>query len=137
MAGAAFSQEAASPLERLTQSWVAMLATLDEHRGLIRAFVEALAHAERSPEFRKLMREHYRRSQRRVAELVEAALGPDAAGRGADPSIVSLFVIAVFDGLAVQYRMAPEETPSGEQLISALVAARELALERAAQAQAD
>jgi AcrR family transcriptional regulator len=130
LAGAAFSEEGASPLERLTASWRAMLATLDEHRGLIRAFVEALAHAERSPEFREQMRDHYRRSQRSVARLVEAALGPDAVAKGADPMVIALFVIAVFDGLAVQFRMAPEETPSGEQLVNALVAARAAALEQ-------
>jgi AcrR family transcriptional regulator len=130
LASAAFSEEGASPLERLTASWKATLATLSEHHGLIRAFVEALAHAERSPEFRKQMRNHYRRIQRRVARLVEAALGPDAVAKGADPMVIALFVIAVFDGLAVQFRMAPEDTPSGEQLENALVAALVAALEQ-------
>jgi AcrR family transcriptional regulator len=130
LASAAFSEEGASPLERLTASWKATLATLNEHHGLIRAFVEALAHAERSPEFRKRMRNHYRRVQRRVARLVETALGPDAVAKGADPMVIALFVIAVFDGLAVQFRMAPEDTPSGEQLVNALVAARVAALKQ-------
>jgi AcrR family transcriptional regulator len=130
LASAAFSEEGASPVERLTASWKATLATLNEHHGLIRAFVEALAHAERSPEFRKRMRNHYRRVQRQVARLVETALGPDAVAKGADPMVIALFVIAVFDGLAVQFRMAPEDTPSGEQLINALVAARVAALEQ-------
>ena len=130
VAGAAFSEQEAPPLERLTASWKATLDTLGEHQALIRAFVEALAHAEHSPEFRKQMRGHYRRIQRRVARLVEAALGPDAAAKGADPMVIALFVIAVFDGLAVQFRMAPGETPSGEQLVNALVAARVAALEQ-------
>jgi len=93
------------------------MATLDEHQALIRAFVEALAYAERSPAFRKQMRDHYRRIQRTVARLVEAALGPNAAANGADPMVIALFLIAVFDGLAVQFRMAPEDTPSGERLV--------------------
>jgi hypothetical protein len=76
------------------------------------------------------MRDHYRRSQRNVARLVEAALGPDAAAKGADPMVIALFVIAVFDGLAVQFRIAPEETPSGDQLVDALVAALAAALEQ-------
>lgn len=130
LAGAAFSEEGASPLERLTASWKATLATLDEHRGLIRAFVEALAHAERSPAFREQMRDHYRRSQRRVAGLVEGALGQGAAAKGADPMVIALFVIAVFDGLAVQSRISPEDTPSGDQLVNALVAASAAALEQ-------
>jgi hypothetical protein len=107
----------------------ATLDSLAEHQALIRAFVEALAHAERSPEFREQMREHYRRSQRRVAGLVEAALGPDAVAKGADPMVIALYIIAVFDGLAVQFRMAPEETPTGEQFVGALAAARAAALE--------
>jgi AcrR family transcriptional regulator len=122
LAGAAFSEEDAPPLQRLTTTWKATLGTLSEHEGLIRAFIEALAHAERSPDFRKQMRDHYRRSRRTVARLVEAAIGPDAVARGADPMVIALFLIAVFDGLAVQFRMAPEDTPSGEELVDALAA---------------
>ena len=122
LAGAAFSEEDAPPRERLTTTWKATLDTLSEHQGLIRAFIEALAHAERSPDFRKQMRDHYRRSRRTVARLVEAALGPDAVAEGADPMVIALFLIAVFDGLAVQYRMAPEDTPSGQELVDALAA---------------
>jgi AcrR family transcriptional regulator len=127
LAAAAFSAADVPPVERLTATWEAILETLSEHRALIRAFVEALAHAERSPTFRRQMRGHYRRSRRTVASLIEAALGTDAAARGADPMVIALFLIAVFDGLAVQSRMAPEDTPSGEELVSALVAARTLA----------
>ena len=58
LASAAFSEQDAPPLERLTASWK---TTLDEHRALIRAFVEGLAHAERSPEVRDQTRDHYRR----------------------------------------------------------------------------
>src|SRR5713226_5312466 len=123
LAGAAFLDEGASPLQRLTASLKATMATLDEHQALIRAFVEALAYAERSPAFRKQMRDHYRRIQRAVARLVEAALGPNAAANGADPMVIALFLIAVFDGLAVQFRMAPEDTPSGDRLVDALTAA--------------
>src|SRR5260221_9057014 len=49
LAGAALSEEDVPPVERLTASWKATLETLGERRALIRAFVEALAHAERSP----------------------------------------------------------------------------------------
>lgn len=130
LGGAAFSEEDAPPLERLTASWKAILDTLGEHQALIRAFIEALAHAERSPALRKQMRDHYRRSQQTVAQLVEAALGPEAVAKGADPMVISLFIIAVFDGLALQFRMAPEETPGGQQLVDALAAARAAALEQ-------
>jgi AcrR family transcriptional regulator len=123
LAGAAFSDEDVPPLERLTASWKATLDTLSEHRALIRAFVEAMAHAERSPAFRKQMRDHYRRSRRTVAGLVETALGPDAVAKGADPMVIALFLIAVFDGLAIQSRLAPEDTPSGEELVRALLGA--------------
>jgi AcrR family transcriptional regulator len=124
LASAAFFEQDAPPLERATALWKTTLASLDEHRPLIRAFVEALAHAERSPEFREQMRDHYRRSRRAVAQLVEAALGPDAVAKGADPMVVALFLIAVFDGLAIQSRLAPEDTPTGEELVDALRAAR-------------
>jgi AcrR family transcriptional regulator len=130
LVSAAFSEPGAPPLERLTASWKATLATLGERHALIRAFIEALAHAERSPEFREQMRDHYRRIRRSVARLVEQALGPNAVDNGADPMVIALFLIAVFDGLAVQFRIAPEDTPSGEQLVGALTAALAAALEQ-------
>jgi AcrR family transcriptional regulator len=130
LASAAFSEEDAPPLERLTAFWKTTLATLGERRAVIRAFIEALAHAERSPEFRKQMRDHYRRTRRNVARLVEAALGPDAVAKGADPMVVGLYLIAIFDGLAVQFRIAPEDTPTGEELVTALTTAFAAALER-------
>lgn len=123
LAGAAFSDEGATPVERVTASWKAMLATLGEHQPIVRAFIEALAHAERSPEFRTMMRDHYRRSQSNVARLVEAALGPEVVAQGADPMVIALYLVAVFDGLAIQSRIAPEDTPTGEHLIGALTAA--------------
>jgi hypothetical protein len=43
--------------------------------------------------------------------------------------VIALFLIAVFDGLAVESRMALEDTPSGDELVGALVAARAVALE--------
>ena len=130
LADAAFLDEGASPLVRLTASWKATLATLDENRGVIRAFIEALAHAERSPAFRKQMRNRSRRHRRSVASLVEAALGPEAVANGADPVVIAQFIIAVFDGFAVQFRLDPEDTPTGDQLISALSAALTTVLEQ-------
>ena len=134
LGSAAFSAQDAPPLERLRASWKAMLDTLGEHEALIRAFIEALAHAERSPAFRKIMRDHYRRIQQTVAGLVETALGPEAVAKGADPMVIAVYLIAVFDGLALQYRMAPDATPGGEELVSALTAAVASAVEQASTA---
>ena len=134
LGSAAFSAQDAPPLERLRASWKAMLDTLGEHEALIRAFIEALAHAERSPAFRKIMRDHYRRIQRTVAGLVETALGPEAIAKGADSMVIAVYLIAVFDGLALQYRMAPDATPGGEELVSALAAAVASAVEQASTA---
>lgn len=134
LGSAAFSAQDAPPVERLRASWKAMLDSLGEHEALIRAFIEALAHAERSPAFRKQMRAHYGRSQRTVARLVEAALGPEAAAKGADPMVIAVYLIAVFDGLALQYRMAPDATPTGDELVSALTAAVASAVEQASTA---
>jgi len=59
---------------------------------------ESMTPAERSPAFHIRLRDHYRRTRARVTALVEEALGPDAAAKGADARIVALFLIAVFDG---------------------------------------
>lgn len=111
LAGIAMADPAASPIERVTTAWVAMLTDVVERRPLMLSFMEALAQAEREPALRAGFAEHYRRCRTQVAGLVAESLGePDGVD---DPrcTAIASFIIAVCDGLAVQSVIDPENLP--------------------------
>jgi AcrR family transcriptional regulator len=122
---AAFTDPDAPPLARMARSWVVMLEQFEQERPLLVAFLEAVAQAERSDDLRRQMAIHLNESRDRVAEMVRVSIGDTP---GADPRAVASFLIAVNDGLAIQFLLSKEDTPSGEQLIASLGAALSAAL---------
>jgi AcrR family transcriptional regulator len=128
LADAAFESPDAPPLERMGRSWVAMLAAFEQQRPLLVAFMEALAQAERSDELRAQLAVHLGETRDAVADMVRAGLGPGFAEFGIDPKAVASFLMAVCDGLAIQFLLSPDETPTGEQLVGSLGGALALSL---------
>jgi hypothetical protein len=101
-------------------SWVEMLNSFERHRPLLVAFVESLAQAERSPDLRAQLAGQYQRSRDALAAVVTASLGE---AEGVDSQAVASFLMAVCDGLILQYLLDPDATPSGEELGQSLGAA--------------
>ena len=124
----AFAEGGATPLARLRASWSNFTESLERHRPLMVAFVEAIAQAERSEELRGHLAELYEESRTRVAELVRASLGSEL--RGDTARVVASFLIAVYDGVLLQWLVDPERASSGSELISALEETIPLALAR-------
>jgi AcrR family transcriptional regulator len=120
------SNENASPLEQMAAGWIATLDSFDEHRALLVAFVESIAQAERSPELRAQLADHYQRCRDQIGALVRASLGPD--GAGVDVEAVASFLMAVVDGLVLQWLLDPARAPDGQQLVAGLGSALELSL---------
>jgi AcrR family transcriptional regulator len=120
-----FADPAASPLQRVRASWAALVSTFDQHRPLMAAFVEALAQAERVPELRAQLAECYERLRATVAELVRASVGglPGPTARH-----VASFLIAVYDGLQVQWLLDPQRAPTADELMASLEIALPAAL---------
>jgi AcrR family transcriptional regulator len=125
----AFAEAGATPLERARASWVALTESFDEHRPLIVAFVEALAQSVRSDELRAQLADIYEDGRAAVGRLVEASLGEAEVGDEQSRAVAS-FMIAVCDGLLLQWLVDPERAPSGEQLTTGLDAALPVALAR-------
>jgi len=111
---------AATPLQRGWATWVAVLDTLPARRAMLASYVEALAQAQRDPELREQLAAHYRRARARVAELVAESLADGTAADDPRCQAIATFVIAVCDGLSVQWLLDPEQSPSGEQLMAGL-----------------
>jgi AcrR family transcriptional regulator len=120
MGAAAFADPEASPLVQMANSWVAMLDAFEEQRPLMVAFVEAMAQAERSDDLRRQMATHLSESRQRVAQMVRSSLGEV---EGVDAAVVASFLMAVSDGLVIQYLLSPDATPTGEELVTSLGAA--------------
>jgi len=130
---AAFSSPDASPLERIASSWQAMIGSFEDQRPLLVSFVEAMAQAERSDELRAQMAGLYRKLRDAVGEMVRNSLADDAEALGAAPRVVASYLIAVCDGLVLQWLLDPEDTPGADQLITSLGVALSQAFEDATQ----
>ena len=114
-------QPHAAPLEQLEHGWAEMLTSFDAHRGLLTAFVEALPAASRSPELRHQLAEQYQQSRDAFAALIRSALGADAGSRDVDA--LAALLVAVADGLVVQWLIDGDRVPSAQALADGVRAA--------------
>ncbi len=114
---AVFADPDATPLQRVRASWLALVRTFEQHRPLMAAFVEALAQAERVPELRVQLADSYERLRATVAEMVRASVSglSEPTARHA-----ASFLIAVYDGLQVQWLLDPQRAPTADDLMAAL-----------------
>jgi len=121
LAAIAMADPNAAPLQRAQATWSALLANLPKRRALLLSYVEAMAQAERNPALRAQFAAHYRGVRARVAELVAESLGGTVLG-GAVPAddpraaAIASWVIAVCDGLALQWLLDPDCAPSADDL---------------------
>jgi len=128
---AAFAGQDASPLGQMAASWVAMLNSFEELRPILVGLIDAAAQSAWSDDLRQELAAHYRVSREQVALMVRQSLGERVEQAGVDPKVVGSFLIAVCDGLVLQWLIDPDETPRGEELISSLGAALAQALPQA------
>jgi AcrR family transcriptional regulator len=132
LGGSIFAEEDATPLDRLRTMFVGAGEVLKAPRPLFVSFVEAIAQAGRSEELREPLAAHYRDARRATAEAVRTMFGPAAEHLGGDPEVMAVLLIALFDGLVLQWLLEPDAIPSGEEQITALVKTIALALEEEA-----
>lgn len=110
----------ATPVERAHVTWSALLDGLDDKRALLLSFMEAFAQADRSAELREQFGRQYQQIRGRVAELVAESLGGRLGPDDPRARAVASFVIAVCDGLAMQWLLDPVNTPTGDELLAGL-----------------
>lgn len=100
---------------RRRASWEAMVSTFSTERPLVVAFFEALVESERTPELRQSLAESYRTMRASVmASLRESRFASDE-----ERELAATYVIAVCDGLLVQWLLDPSVVPSGEAVFDA------------------
>ncbi|MGQ0716773.1 MAG: TetR/AcrR family transcriptional regulator [Pseudonocardiales bacterium] len=120
-----FADPGATPLQRVRASWEHLVSTFEQYRPLQVAFVEALAQAERVPGLRVQLADCYEQLRATVAEMVRVSVGGLS-----DPTArhVASFLIAVYDGLQVQWLLDPQRAPTADDLMTALEIALPAAL---------
>ena len=108
----------ATPLERLQRSLVGVMDTLDENRPLVAACLEAWAQMARSEDLRAEMAATYDDFHQVIAATTRDAFA-EVGAPDIDADALAALIIALFDGLLVQWQLDPERTPSAERLTSA------------------
>jgi AcrR family transcriptional regulator len=114
----ALADPKASPIERAHRAWVALLDNLTGRRALLVSFMEALAQADRDPHLREQLAGMYRVVRARVSEIVSRAL--DTSPEDPRCTAVASWLMAVCDGLSMQWLLDPSATPSGADLLRGL-----------------
>lgn len=116
----ALAHEGAGPLEHLRTFWSGAAESVKEQQGLVLALIEALPAAARSAALRAQLADLIEETRHASQAAIEAAIpGAEALDQRTARTLASL-LIAVVDGLALQWFIDPERTPSGEELIGAL-----------------
>jgi AcrR family transcriptional regulator len=99
----------------LSSTFAAATEVFKAPRNLFVSFLEAVAEAARTDDLRVPLATHYREARDRIA----AALA--ASGDTERSAAMASLLLAIFDGLVIQWLLDPEETPAGADLFEALV----------------
>jgi AcrR family transcriptional regulator len=95
-----------------------LFALMENSRPLLIAFIEAMAQAEHVPPLRAQLAEQYRQSRATATDMISSTLGPGLADAGLDPATLSSLILALVDGLIMQYLLEPGAAPDATALIA-------------------
>jgi AcrR family transcriptional regulator len=108
----------ATPLERLGRTLNGVLDTLEENRPLIAACLEAWAQLARSDDLRVEMKTTYEDFREVISGTTRDAFA-EIGSSAVDADALAVLIIALFDGLLVQWQLDPSGAPSASRLIDA------------------
>ncbi len=108
----------ATPLERLQRSLAGVMDTLEENRSLVAACLEAWAQMARSEDLRVEMAASYDDFHRVIATKTREAFA-EVGAPTVDADALAALIIALFDGLLVQWQLDPKWALSAERLTGA------------------
>jgi AcrR family transcriptional regulator len=105
--------EGGSPSERLGRGLGETIHAFERNRAALVAFMDALAQVERSDEIRRRLARWYERTRRMLGELIEEQ---SDGLEGVDARTAGSLLLAIADGLMVQWLLDPDRTPSADEL---------------------
>lgn len=122
----AAAQGVGSPLERLARSFLVLLDQLKSDRELAFALADGISQARRE-ELRTVFAEHYANLRTQIAAVARAALGERLEAAGGDLDALAAGLLALFDGLVLQWLVEPDKAPEGVAVLRSVTAAFALA----------
>jgi AcrR family transcriptional regulator len=114
----------ATPLERLARTLNGVMDTLEQNRALISACLEAWAQLPRSEDLRAEMTTTYEDFRVVISRTTRDAFA-EIGSPEVDADALAVLIIALFDGLLVQWQLDPAGAPSAARLIGAAAGAVE------------
>ncbi|WP_344824258.1 TetR/AcrR family transcriptional regulator [Actinocorallia longicatena] len=117
---AVFRGELATPREMLERALVALIDVFAEVRPLMDAFVEAYAPALRDEELRAKLAAAYAETRAAGVDLLLRAAAAADAEPPFDPAAFVSVLIAISDGLMLQWLADPSATPDAHQVMDVL-----------------
>ena len=110
--------ESAMPLERLGRTLNGVMDTLEQNRSLITACLEAWAQMARSEDLRAEMMTSYADFRTVIAATTRDAF-TEIGSTEVDADALAALIIALFNGLLVQWQLDPSGSPGAARLIDA------------------
>ncbi len=106
--------------EQLGPALDGLLDTLAGHRPLVLAYFEALLRAERSLPLRTALAADLDAFRQALTGGIQSLLARQTGAPSPDPQAAASLVMATFDGLIIQWLLAPELVPSGQLIADTL-----------------
>ncbi|MDR8408169.1 TetR family transcriptional regulator [Nonomuraea sp. 3-1Str] len=122
---AIFGAEAGTPREVLERAMVALVDVFEELRPQLVVCVEGYPAALREGALREKLAGAYARARQAGVDMLRRAGAAGAAtpaGSPVPPEVLVSVLIAVSDGLMLQWLLDPESTPDARQVVDALAA---------------
>lgn len=121
---AMLADEAIGGAERLERGLAAMIDRFAEFEPYLRSFVESFPPALRSDELRSSLAQAYGRVRASGAELIARLMAEEGVELDArDARTLTSLVLAICDGLMLQWMLDPEATPDSREVMRAVAAA--------------
>ncbi|WP_063045208.1 MULTISPECIES: TetR/AcrR family transcriptional regulator [Nocardia] len=121
-AALAAGSAATSLREQLVSIFRATVDSFADTRPEVHACVESFAPALRSDTVRAALADGYQRVRERAQELTRQAIAPYGIDNSLDLRATTSVVLAIIDGLMIQWIADPDTTPNAEEVANALAA---------------
>ncbi|QFY13772.1 TetR family transcriptional regulator [Nonomuraea phyllanthi] len=117
-----FATEPAGPREILERAMVELVDVFEELRPELVLFVEAYPAALRETALRERLAEAYARCRTVGGDMVRRALAQLDVEPPTAPEVIVSVLVAITDGLLLQWLLDPAATPDAHQVVDALAA---------------
>jgi AcrR family transcriptional regulator len=117
-----FEAELGSPREMLERAMVELIDVFEELRPQIVLCIESFPAAAREPVLREKLAGQYARAREAGAGMLRRATGHLGAELPIAPEVLVSVIVAISDGLMLQWLLDPDATPDARQVVDSLAA---------------